>query len=158
MIQLRPDHLLILPTLAPNLSNHCTCLTKSLASRMLLNIIKMADKICSSFTSKFSICCICEHGSIVYLRALSSNSSIIFTSYTYTAITLHLSMNTFSSTIVRLFTMYSILIRSLARNMNFTSTKHLTRPNTFARTVFFCSESHMERSFLPTQPSTLLAL
>ena len=156
MIQLRPDHLLILPTLAPNLSNHCTCLTKSLASRMLLNIIKMADQICRSFTSKFSICCSCEHGSIVYLRALSSNYSIIFTSYTYTAITLHL--DTFSSTIVRLFTMYSILIRSLARNMNFTSTKHLTRPNTFATTVFFCSESHMERSFLPTQPSTLTAI
>ena len=75
MIQLRPDHLLILPTLAPNLSNHCACLTKSLASRMLLNIIMMADQICPSFTSKFSICCICEHGSIVYLRALSSNYS-----------------------------------------------------------------------------------
>ena len=129
MFQLRPDHLLILQILAPNLSNNCTCLTKSLESSMLLNIIKMATRS-------------------VALLPVSSVS--------YTTITLHL--NTFSSTIVRLFAMYSILIWSPTRNMSFTSTKHLTRPNTFATTLYFCSESNMERSFPPTQPSTLLAI
>ena len=154
MIQLRPDYLLILPTLlAPIMLNHCTYLSKSLTSSKLKDIIKMANQICRSFPSKFSICCICEHGSIVYVRALTSN---YFTSYTYTIIKLHL--NTFSSTIVRLFTMCSILIKSPTRNMSFTSTKHLTRPNTFATTLYFCSESNIERSFPPTQSSTLSAL
>ena len=51
MIQLRLDHLLLLQILAPNLSNHCTCLFKSLASSMLLNTIKMANKICRSLTN-----------------------------------------------------------------------------------------------------------
>ena len=129
MFQLRPDHLLILQILAPNLSNNCTCLTKSLESSMLLNIIKMATRS-------------------VALLPVSSVS--------YTTITLHL--NTFSSKIIRLFAIYSILIWSPTRNMSFTSTKHLTRPNTFATTLYFCSESNIERSFPPTQSSTLLAL
>ena len=140
MIQLRLDHLLILQTLAPNLSNYCIYLSKSLASNMLLDIIKMANQICRSFTSKFTICYTYEH------RPYLQITRIIFTSHTYTTITSHL--NTFSTTIVRLLTTYSILIWSPARNISYTSTS--LKSNIFATTLYFGFESNMDRSFPPT--------
>ena len=148
MIQLRLDHLLILQILAPNLPNHCTCLFKSLASSMLLNIIKMANMICRSYTSKFSNCHTYEHGINLQITL------ILITSYTYTTITSHL--NTSSSTIVRLLTTYSILIWSPTRYISFTITS--PKSNTFATTLYFCFKSNMERSFPPTKPTTLSAL
>ena len=146
MIQLILDHLLILQTLAPNLlSSYCIYQSKSLASNMLLNIIKMANQICRSFTSKFSICYTYEHR--LYLQI----TRIIFTSNTYTIITSYL--NTFLITIVRLLATYSILIWSPTRNISYTSTS--LKSNIFATTLYLCFESNMERSFPPTQPSTL---